>query len=147
MKTQEFNDLIKQDAFKEGFKGALSLLIAEIVDANTQVDGDGKFITDITTIDYFEYKRREWAYKMGGMNGSVEKYLSDLRPLFPPDQAGDYEPFTIPQENSEYIPSKVDATEVEDQLKARIEEGGFINYWAGCRSEDQGKTYQNGQWV
>ena len=90
MKQSEFNYLIKQDNFKAGFRGALSLLIAEIVDANTAEN------VDITTIDYFEFKRREFAYSMKGANGSFDRYLSDLRSLFPKKESeSSYYPFTV----------------------------------------------------
>lgn len=135
MKQSEFSYLIAQSNFKIGFRGALSLIIAEIIDANTS---EG---VDITSIDYFEFKRREFAYSLKGADGSMDRYVHDLRPLFPAAESTEpYFPFTL-TEDVQQKNGVCDIDEVETQLYLRIKAGGFFNYWAKALPEDKGKMY------
>lgn len=141
MKQSEFNYLTKQDNFKIGFQGALALLIAEIVDANT---AEGISINDITL---FEKKRRDWAYRMKGADGSVLKFIYDLRPLFPTAETTPFAPFNMGEPTDQLPYGLVDIDQVEEVLSQRIKAGGYINYWADAMPEDNGKMLQsNGQW-
>jgi len=140
MKQSEFNYIKRHGNFTTGFKGALAQIIAEIIDTNTADD------VSIETIDYKEYKRREWAYSMAGTEGNVKKYIDDLRPLFPTMETGAYHPFKLDETDSQWADGVPNIDDAELILYQRIKDGGYDNYWAKVKSEDIGKMYINGKW-
>jgi len=137
MKNSEFAQIKGQHQFKDGFKGALSFIIAGIIDWYTKKDVDGNYVRSKETIDQWDWLRVNFAYSLKGQDGNVNKYVDDLRPLFPVLEDS---PFTLTD-------GKCDSDEVESELITRISAGGYFNYWAGAKPEHKGKMFVNNEWV
>ena len=149
MKQSKFNYIIKQQEFKTGFQGALSLIVAEIVNWYTENDENGDYIRTKDNIDQWDYTRIEYAYKLAGADGNVNKLVFDLRPLFPVEEVvegNDFYPFTLdegnPNQNADGIPNIDD---VEAILFERIKLGGYFNYWAKAKPEHVGKLWNGAE--
>ena len=133
MNADNFNFLTRKNTFKVGFRSALSLIISDIVNDSTALS-EGETPTYTKTklnIDLFEFTRREKAYALSGQNANIDRYIDDLRPMFPPNEANEVNEF-FP---FELIDGELTASNVEDVLYGRMKEIGYFNYLSGCKPE------------
>ncbi|MCP4987231.1 MAG: hypothetical protein GY928_14630 [Colwellia sp.] len=147
MKNSEWLLIKGMYQFGSGFKGALSFVAAGVVDWYTEkyIDGDtipagksiGDYKRDKSTIDQWDWMRVQFAYALKGQDGSLKRYIDDLRPLFPANQVS---PFVI-------IGGACDSDVVEIELLTRITASGIFNYWAESRPEHKGVMFIDNKWT
>ncbi len=147
MKNSEWLLVKGMYQFESGFKGALSFVAASVVDWYTEkyIDGDtlppgksiGDYKRDKSTIDQWDWMRVQFAYALKGQDGSLKKYIDDMRPLYP---SGEASPYVITD-------GSCDSDVVEADLLTRITASGIFNYWAESRPEHKGAMWNGNTWV